>query len=49
MPLIYALVAQDAVVLAEFAIKTGNFPMIAQYILDKIDPGDTKMTFVYDR
>ncbi|KAI9016027.1 putative vesicle-associated membrane protein [Hyaloraphidium curvatum] len=50
MPIIYAVIArQDATVLVDYATSTGNFPQISAHILEKIPPGDSKMTFVYDR
>ncbi|KAI9003696.1 Longin-like domain-containing protein [Gaertneriomyces semiglobifer] len=49
MPIIYALVARDAVVLAEYATTTGNFTTVTQHILERLPEGDSKMTYVYDQ
>ncbi|KAJ3156694.1 Vesicle-associated membrane protein [Geranomyces michiganensis] len=49
MPIIYALVARRAIILAEHATTTGNFQQVTQHILERLPEGDSKMTFVYDR
>ncbi|KAJ3011428.1 Vesicle-associated membrane protein [Thoreauomyces humboldtii] len=49
MPIIYALVARRAIILAEHASTTGNFQQVTQHILERLPEGDSKMTFVYDR
>jgi vesicle-associated membrane protein 7 len=51
MPILYSLVARDAVVLAEHASTTGNFAQIASQILSKIPAGDTaesRLSYAYD-
>ena len=49
MPIIYALVARGATVLAEHASTTGNFAKVTQSILEKIPSTNSKMSYVYDR
>lgn len=49
MPIIYAVVARGAVVLAEYTSSTGNFTQITQIILEKIPSQDAKMSYIYDR
>lgn len=49
MPLIYAIVANGTVVLAEHSSNTGNFANVARRILEKIPPKDSRMSYVYDR
>ncbi|EDQ89266.1 uncharacterized protein MONBRDRAFT_37114 [Monosiga brevicollis MX1] len=47
--LIYALVARDNTILAEFTENSGNFTTVTQSILDKIPNSDQRRTYVYDR
>eukprot|EP00002_Diphylleia_rotans_P017554 TRINITY_DN3407_c0_g4_i1.p1 TRINITY_DN3407_c0_g4~~TRINITY_DN3407_c0_g4_i1.p1 ORF type:complete len:219 (-),score=60.15 TRINITY_DN3407_c0_g4_i1:110-766(-) len=49
MPIIYSLVARDTCVLAEFSGVSGNFPVVTRRILEKIQPENTRMSYVYDR
>ena len=50
MPIIYSLVAQGTTILADFSEATGNFAIIAEEILQKVqDEGSPRMTFVYDK
>eukprot|EP00043_Microstomoeca_roanoka_P000942 m.30084 g.30084 ORF g.30084 m.30084 type:complete len:246 (-) comp10576_c0_seq1:542-1279(-) len=49
MSLIYALVARDNQILAEYTESSGNFTTVTQSILDKIPQNDQKCTYVYDR
>lgn len=48
--IVYALVARETVILAEFAAGTGNFASVTRKILEKI-PGstDSRMSYVCDR
>ncbi|KAJ9082823.1 hypothetical protein DSO57_1000808 [Entomophthora muscae] len=41
--------ARGSTILAEHATSTGNFTTVTQNILEKIPPGDSKLTYVYDR
>lgn len=47
--IIYSLVARGNQVLAEKALKSGNFLNITRRILEKIPKTDNKMTYTYDR
>lgn len=49
MAIIYALVARGSTILAEHATSTGNFTTVSQNILEKIPPGSSKLTYVYDK
>eukprot|EP00002_Diphylleia_rotans_P040488 TRINITY_DN9601_c0_g1_i1.p1 TRINITY_DN9601_c0_g1~~TRINITY_DN9601_c0_g1_i1.p1 ORF type:complete len:218 (-),score=51.83 TRINITY_DN9601_c0_g1_i1:141-794(-) len=49
MPIIYGVVAQQSTIIAEYSATTGNFPMIARRILEKIGNESTRMSYVYDR
>mmetsp|Transcript_19263 Transcript_19263/g.45040 ORF Transcript_19263/g.45040 Transcript_19263/m.45040 type:complete len:219 (-) Transcript_19263:216-872(-) len=49
MPLIYALVARESVILAEYTSTSGNFTAVTRRILEKIPPKDSRMSYVYDR
>ncbi|KAI9320113.1 synaptobrevin domain-containing protein [Dichotomocladium elegans] len=48
MSLIYAVVAHEAVILAEHSNSSGNFGQVTQAILEKIPPNNSKLTYVYD-
>jgi len=48
MSIIYALVARESTVLAEYTDKTGNFTTVTQSILEKITDAETKISYVYD-
>jgi hypothetical protein len=47
--IVYALVARETVILAEFAAGTGNFASITRKILEKIPSTDSRMSYVCDR
>ena len=49
MTILYALVARQNVVLAEYTFTSGNFPTITRVLLGKIPPEDGKMSYVYDQ
>jgi vesicle-associated membrane protein 7 len=48
--IVYALVARETVILAEYATGTGNFASVTRKILEKI-PGssDSRMSYVCDK
>ncbi|KAJ1920538.1 hypothetical protein H4219_001237 [Mycoemilia scoparia] len=46
--ILYSLVANRPVILAEYSRISGDFEKIIQAILDKIPPNDSKLTYVYD-
>ena len=49
MTIVYALVARQRTVLAEYTTSTGNFPTVTRVLLAKIDAStNTKMSYVYD-
>ncbi|CEQ43130.1 SPOSA6832_05021, partial [Sporobolomyces salmonicolor] len=45
MSLLHALVARDAVVLAEHDVKAGQYSSVTQTLLSKIPPNDSKLTY----
>jgi len=47
--IVYALVARERCVLAEFTLTSGNFPTVTRVLLSKILPHDSKMSYVYDK
>ena len=47
--IVYALVAREKNVLAEFTMSSGNFPTVTRVLLSKILPHDSKMSYVYDK
>jgi hypothetical protein len=49
MPILYALVARDKNVLAEYTSISGNFPTVTRVLLSKIQAGDGKMSYLYDK
>lgn len=48
MPILYALVARNKHVLAEYTSSHGNFPTVTRVLLSKIPEQDGKMSYVYD-
>lgn len=48
MPILYALVARQKTVLAEFTSISGNFPTVTRVLLAKIPLEDSKMSYCYD-
>ena len=49
MPILYALIARQKSVLAEYTSSSGNFPTVTRVLLAKIPPdNDSKMSYVYD-
>lgn len=48
-PQVYALVAREKTVLAEFTASSGNFPTVTRVLLAKIPPADGRMSYVYDK
>ncbi|KAF9355619.1 hypothetical protein BGX34_010344, partial [Mortierella sp. NVP85] len=49
MSIIYALIAKGNTILTEYSTTTGNFTTVTEQILEKIPPGNSKLTYVYDR
>ena len=49
MPILYALVARNKHVLAEYTSSQGNFPTVTRVLLSKIPDQDGKMSYVYDK
>ncbi len=50
MVLLYALVARQRAVLAEYTASSGNFPTVTRVLLSKIQSDtDSKMSYVYDK
>mmetsp|Transcript_3632 Transcript_3632/g.5668 ORF Transcript_3632/g.5668 Transcript_3632/m.5668 type:complete len:218 (-) Transcript_3632:1525-2178(-) len=49
MPILYALVARQKSVLAEYTSSSGNFPTVTRVLLSKIPEQDSKMSYVYDK
>mmetsp|Transcript_14640 Transcript_14640/g.26119 ORF Transcript_14640/g.26119 Transcript_14640/m.26119 type:complete len:219 (+) Transcript_14640:74-730(+) len=49
MQLLYALIAREKTVLAEFTSTEGNFPTVTRVLLHKIPPHNGKMSYVYDK
>ncbi len=47
--IVYALVARETVILAEYAAGTGNFASVTRKILEKIPGTDSRMSYVCDR
>ncbi|CAN0203749.1 unnamed protein product [Discosporangium mesarthrocarpum] len=48
MPIVYALVAREKAVLAEYTSTSGNFPTVTRVLLSKIPAKDGKMSYVWD-
>lgn len=48
-PQVYALVAREKTVLAEYTATSGNFPTVTRVLLAKIPPADGRMSYVYDK
>lgn len=48
MPIVYALVARQKTVLAEYTSSSGNFPTVTRVLLAKIPVNDSRMSYVYD-
>eukprot|EP00056_Hartaetosiga_gracilis_P016158 m.4110 g.4110 ORF g.4110 m.4110 type:complete len:232 (+) comp3809_c0_seq1:130-825(+) len=48
MSLVYALVAKENQILAEYTASSGNFTTITQAILDKIPEKNQKCSYIYD-
>mmetsp|Transcript_20044 Transcript_20044/g.33777 ORF Transcript_20044/g.33777 Transcript_20044/m.33777 type:complete len:219 (-) Transcript_20044:201-857(-) len=48
MPILYALVARNKHVLAEYTSSHGNFPTVTRVLLSKIPEQDGRMSYVYD-
>lgn len=46
---VYALVAREKTVLAEYTATSGNFPTVTRVLLAKIPPSDGRMSYVYDK
>ncbi|KAH9184208.1 hypothetical protein AeNC1_013810, partial [Aphanomyces euteiches] len=46
---VYALVAREKTVLAEYTASSGNFPTVTRVLLAKIPVEDSKMSYVYDQ
>ena len=47
--ILYALIARENIVLAEFTATGGNFPTVTRMLLHKINSGeDHKMSYTYD-
>lgn len=50
MPILYALVARQKSVLAEYTTSSGNFPTVTRVLLAKIPlDSDSKMSYIYDK
>lgn len=51
MPILYALVARDQTVLAEYAAVQGNFVSVSRRILEKLQPNasENRRSYTYDR
>jgi vesicle-associated membrane protein 7 len=50
MPLVYALVARGATVLAEYSASQGNFAQVAHELLGKVESGrDARLSFAADK
>lgn len=49
MPIVYALVARQKNVLAEYTSSSGNFPTVTRVLLAKIPHNDSRMSYVYDK
>lgn len=49
MTILYALIARQKNVLAEFTSTSGNFPTVTRVLLSKIPESDGKMSYVYDK
>mmetsp|Transcript_41536 Transcript_41536/g.97617 ORF Transcript_41536/g.97617 Transcript_41536/m.97617 type:complete len:217 (-) Transcript_41536:25-675(-) len=47
--IVYALVARETVILAEYAAGTGNFANVTRKILEKMSQADSKLSYVCDR
>ena len=47
--IIYAVVARNDVVLAEFSTASGNFTAVTRKVLAKIPAGDSRQAYTYDR
>ena len=47
--IVYAVIARQKAVLAEFTMTSGNFPTVTRVLLSKIQDKDSKMSYVYDR
>jgi vesicle-associated membrane protein 7 len=47
--IVYALVARETVILAEYAAGTGNFASVTRKILEKISTTDSRMSYVCDK
>jgi vesicle-associated membrane protein 7 len=49
MSIIYALVARQTTILAEYSSRTGNFTAVTSKILQRIPQEDSMMSYVYDK
>eukprot|EP01121_Diplochlamys_sp_Union-15-3_P000554 TRINITY_DN10488_c0_g1_i1.p1 TRINITY_DN10488_c0_g1~~TRINITY_DN10488_c0_g1_i1.p1 ORF type:complete len:283 (+),score=51.30 TRINITY_DN10488_c0_g1_i1:41-850(+) len=47
--IIYALVARETVILAEYKSRTGNYTTVVNRLLEKIPTQDAKMSYVFER
>ena len=48
MPILYSTIARGTTVLANFAACHGNFTEVAEQILPKVPPENTKLTYSHD-
>ncbi|KAG0238283.1 hypothetical protein BGX31_003314 [Mortierella sp. GBA43] len=48
MTIIYSFIAKGPIILAEYSATTGNFASVTEAILEKIPPGNSKLTYAYD-
>ncbi len=49
MPIFYALIAREKVVLAEWTGRMGNFPTVTRWLLNKVTTENQKMSYAYDK
>lgn len=49
MPIVYAVIARQHNVLAEYTSSTGNFPTVTRVLLRKIPEQDGRMSYQYDQ
>ncbi|KAF9976036.1 hypothetical protein BGZ65_007996, partial [Modicella reniformis] len=48
MSIIYTLIARGTTILTEYSASSGNFSTVAEQILGKLPPGNSKLTYSYD-